>query len=152
MCIRFNTKSTDTSWCRKSLFDQIFQSNTVISVGQNFQKISSVQKLVRYFGIEWEYKKSHPSPTTLEFLYMGKCKRSWFFHCWEKKDAMGVSPSVRCASLMLLVFIQVLVFHTTKCNGSSLEKKRVKISYSWVRELLRSIGSHAGFGDFNAKV
>ena len=60
MCIRFNTKSTDTSWCRKSLFDQIFQSNTVISVGQNFQKISSLQKLVRYFGIEWEYKKSHP--------------------------------------------------------------------------------------------
>ena len=103
----------------------------------------------KWYSFNGTCKKS--SPLTLEFLYMGKCKRS--SSIVEKKGRSWACRQVSDVHLWCFWFLfkyWYSILH--KMQRFFLGKKRVKISYSWVRELLRSIGSHAGFGDFNAKV
>ena len=122
-----------TSWCRKSLFDQSFQSNTVIKWFQfNFQIFECITNHFGQllFGIEqipsMVHIKNHP-PSLLNFfiwvnangllLLLRKKGRSWA--CRQVSD------------VHLWCFWFLFKYWYRMQQRFFLGKKRVKISYSW---------------------
>ena len=119
-----------TSWCRKSLFDQSFQSNSVIKWFQfNFQIFECITNHFGQllFGIEqipsMVHIKNHP-PSLLNFFIW--VNANGLLLLLRKKDAHG-----RVAKCPMCIFDASGFYSSTgiECsNGSSLEKRGLRLA------------------------